>query len=178
MQEHQASTFPDLSVKPFRMRRLPAFPLSGEQIAQDVENVAQNHVDVIGCVLFQARDDTLDTFKALAQNEQYRSKLGRQPSAPFSALAELSPEAQQVALSIAELGMNRMIEACAAHFAAGERALPGDYCLEYKIDSQLTKIVGANANGVKLKAVSRAAVTDALLETFGRWLRMFGKRRR
>lgn len=78
--------------------------------------------------------------------------------------------------------MNRMIEAFAHTLAVGERALPGNYNVEYKIETHLSKVIGANTSGVKLKKVARCKLVDnnkgILLESFVRWLVMFGKRQK
>ena len=174
--------FPDRSVKPFRMGRVPQFPITGEALIADRENAPQNHADIIGCALFQARNDVLSTFAALIEDDQYRAKLGKVNSAPFSALAELSSESQALALTIAELGMNRMIEAFAGLLVAGERTIPGDYCVSYKLEAHVEKITGATENGVTLKGISKCVVVDSeqsvLLTSFSRWLSSFGAKSR
>ncbi|WP_133248081.1 hypothetical protein [Comamonas sp. JNW] len=172
-------TFPDRSIKPFRMGRIPAYPVSGDQLVADAENRLQNHADIFGCALFQSRNDILSTLAALVEDEDYRTKFGKVNSEPFAALAELPPESQAAAMKIAELAMNRLIEAMVGQLAAGARALPGDYCVSYKLEAQLEKITGATTNGVKLKKIDKCTILDAnqsvLSVSFNRWLQRFGK---
>ncbi|MCS4293201.1 hypothetical protein M2375_001418 [Comamonas sp. BIGb0152] len=172
-------TFPDRSIKPFRTGRIPNYPVSGDQLLADTENRVQNHADILGCALFQSRNDILSTLAVLVQDEDYRAKFGKANSEPFAALAELPPESQAAAMKIAELAMNRLIEAMVGELAAGERALPGDYCVSYKLEAQLEKITGATANGVKLKKVDKCTILDAnqsvLPASFNSWLQRFGK---
>lgn len=78
--------FPEKSVKPFRISRTPAWPLTGEQLEADQENAEQNYADILGCSLFQQRDDVLSTFSALAEDKAYRAKLGAANTAPFISL--------------------------------------------------------------------------------------------
>lgn len=174
-----ASHFPDKSVKPFRISRVAPFPLSGEQLASDRENAPQNHADILGCALFQARDDILATFAALADDPVYRIKLGKLKAHPFEAMAAMTTADRSVALSIAALAMNRMIEAFAVLLGAGERAIPGGYCIDYRVESRLTKIAGATADGVSLEAAGKCVIADddedALLQSFSRWLDKFDK---
>lgn len=161
------------------MGRIPAYPVSGDQLVADTENRLQNHADIFGCALFQSRNDILSTLGALVEDEDYRTKFGKVNSEPFAALAELPPESQAAAMKIAELAMNRLIETMVGQLAAGARALPGDYCVSYKLEAQLEKITGATTNGVKLKKIDKCTILDAnqsvLSVSFNRWLQRFGK---
>lgn len=172
-------SFPDRSIKPFRTGRIPSYPVTGDQLVADAENRLQNHADIFGCALFQSRNDILSTLAALVEDEDYRTKFGKVNSEPFAALSELPPESQAAAMKIAELAMNRLIEAMVGQLAAGERALPGDYCVSYKLEAQLEKITGATTNSVKLKKVDKCTILDAnpsvLSASFNRWLQRFGK---
>lgn len=172
-------SFPNRTTKPFRMGRIPSYPVSGDQLVADAENRLQNQGDIFGCALFQSRNDILSTLAALVEDEDYREKFGKVNSEPFAALAELPPESQAAAIKIAELAMNRLIEAMVGQLAAGERALPGDYCVSYKLEAQLEKITGATANGVKLRKVDKCTIVDAnqsvLPASMNSWLRRFGQ---
>ena len=172
-------TFPDTSVKPFRMNRIPAYPLNGEQLAADTDNAAQNHADALGCALFHARDDIRATCQSLLQDEGYRAKFGLVNSEPFAVLSTLSPEAQDAALKVAELAMGQMIEAFVGTLEVGERAIPGEYAVTYKLEAQLQKIAVSSAGSVQLKKVSKCVVVDGkqsvLLPSLGRWRRIFAK---
>lgn len=161
------------------MGRIPTYSVTGDQLVADAENRLQNQADIFGCALFQSRNDILATLAALVEDEDYRTKFGKVNSEPFAALAELPPESQAAAMKIAELAMNRLIEAMVGQLAAGERALPGDYCVSYKLEAQLEKITGATTNGVKLKKVDKCTILDAnqsvLPASFNSWLQRFGK---
>ena len=169
--------FPERSAKPFRVSRIPAWPLTGNQLETDQTNTEQNYADILGCSLFQKRDDVLLTFAALAEDETYRAKLGTSNTAPFAALGALTPEQRSAALKIAEIAMNRMIESFAHCLAAGERI--DDYEVEYKVEAHLSKISSANTNGVRTKMVAKCKLVSSngsvLENSFGRWLNMFGK---
>ncbi len=172
------SDFPPRTVKPFRARRAPRFPLTGDQIVSDPGNAAQHHSDLIGCALFQNRDDILATFAALAADPTYRAKLGALGKRPFDALAGLSNDDQSTALAIASLAMNRLIESFAEMLGAGERTIPGGYCVDYQLESRLSQISGAKASGVQLSAADKCTIagddSDALLKAFPRWLNSLG----
>lgn len=166
--------FPERSAKPFRVSRIPAWPLTGNLLETDQTNSEQNYADILGCSLFQKRDDVLLTFAALAEDEAYRAKLGTSNTAPFAALGALTADQRSSALKIAELAMNRMIESFAHCIAAGERI--DDYEVEYKVEAHLSKI---SSNGLKTKMVAKCNLVSSngsvLGNSFGRWLNMFGK---
>ena len=166
--------FPERSAKPFRVSRIPAWPLTGNLLETDQTNSEQNYADILGCSLFQKRDDVLLTFAALAEDEAYRAKLGTSNTAPFAALGALTPDQRSSALKIAELAMNRMIESFAHCLAAGERI--DDYEVEYKVAAHLSKI---SSNGLKTKMVAKCKLVGSngsvLGNSFGRWLNIFGK---
>ena len=166
--------FPERSAKPFRVSRIPAWPLTGNLLETDQTNSEQNYADILGCSLFQKRDDVLLTFMALAEDEAYREKLGTSNTAPFAALGALTPDQRSSALKIAELAMNRMIESFAHCLAAGERI--DNYEVEYKVEAHLSKI---SSNGLKTKMVAKCKLVGSngsvLGNSFGRWLNIFGK---
>ena len=173
------SGFPERSVKPFRLSRIPTWPLSGRELETDQANATRNHADVLGCSLFQTRDDVLSTFAALAEDETYRAKLGSVNAAPFTALAALTPEHRSTALTIAELAMNRMIEAFAHALATGEHTLPGNYSLEYRVETRLFKSSGTAARNKQVGACTLVdGDQETLLDAFKRWLSLFGNRPR
>jgi hypothetical protein len=175
-----AKVFPDTTIKPFRIRRRCHFPLTVEQIAADRDGETQNHVDALGCQLFQARDDILDTFERLAVDAEYRGKLGASGAAKFDALSRLEPNARAAALAVAEDAMNRLIDATAQTLGVGETSYSDEFhYIEYRIESRLFKIVDAISDRVKVKALARCVITDeksVLANSFGRWLNMFGAR--
>ncbi len=171
--------FPDTSVKPFRMNRIPPYPLRGAQLAEDSENAIQNLADVLGCTLSQARNDIRVTCQALMEDGGYREKFGAVNSQPFGVLASLSPEAQDAALKVAELAMNQMIEAFAGTLVAGARTVSDDYAVTFKLEAQLQKITATTAENVQLKRVLKCVVADekqgVLLNSLARWRRIFAK---
>jgi hypothetical protein len=172
--------FPDKGLKPFSTWRIPKFPAPGEALVAESEARLQNHLDVFGCMLFQSRDDILDTFLALAEDPAYRAKLGTLKAKEFDALSKLSEPDRALAMSVAELALNRLIDQVAGHLSVGARAYPGDFCVEYSIDSIVLKITGANANGVKLKKLAKIRISEQssskVAGCFGRWLNIFGRR--
>jgi len=146
-------------------------------LAEGQDHAPQNHADVIGCALFQHRDDVLATFAALGEDDAYRTKLGKINSPPFSDFAAMKPEDRKVALTLASLAMNRMIEAFAHVLGVGTRTIPGGYCVDYRIESRLVKIVDATEDGVQLANAASCVIAgddqDVLLHSFNRWLNAF-----
>src|SRR5476649_859557 len=84
--------FPDPAFKPFSTRRIPPFPVAAENLVADRENELRNHIDVLGCQLFQARDDILSTLERLGANSAYRAQLGSLKAGEIEAFASLSPQ--------------------------------------------------------------------------------------
>ena len=179
MSEANAESFPDKRFKPFSLCRIPRFPVPGEALVAESDAKLQNHLDVFGCMLFQSRDDILDTIQALTDDSSYRAKLGTVKSREFDAFSQLSEADRDIALSVAELALNRLIDQVAGHLSVGARAYPGDYCVEYSIDSIVLKITGASEDGVKLKKLAKVRISEDsssdLAGCFGRWLNMFGR---
>jgi hypothetical protein len=170
--------FPDRELKPFVTWRLPRFEVPAERLIADSDMKAQDHIDTLGAMLFQSRDDILDTFKVLATDAAYRARLGKIKAKEFDALSTLEADQRATALSIAEMALNRMIEQVVGHLAAGARAYPGAYCIEYTIDSVVKKITDADSNGVRLESVGKCRISEGteLSSSFRRWLAMFGRR--
>ena len=171
--------FPDRQLRPFVTWRVPTFEAPAERLIADSDKKAQDHIDILGAMLFQSRDDILDTFKALATDAEYRAKLGKINAKEFDAISGLETDEKATALAIAEMALNRMIEQVVGHLAAGARAYSGAYCIEYTIDSVVKKIAGANSNGVRLESVGKCRISEGteLSSSFRRWLAMFGRRR-
>lgn len=181
MSKYADQDFPDRSVKPFRLVRLCHYPVHGDQMIATPEDALKNHVDILGCQFFQARDDVLAELEALSSDADYRAKLGNTNAAKFEAIASLPDEQQQVALALAEEALNCLINRVVQTLGGEERNYPGGYVINYKIEAQVSKITGASSNGVKLKKVARQLITgdkkDTLLTSFGRLLNSFGRRR-
>ncbi len=102
--------FPNQNGKPFLLWSLPKFPKTAMEVVADPEHLQQNLIDILGCGFFQRRDDILAYIRLLADDEQYRSKLGTLKRKPYDALAGLDDADQQIALAIAEGAMDCLIE--------------------------------------------------------------------
>ncbi|APV48320.1 hypothetical protein BWI17_00650 [Betaproteobacteria bacterium GR16-43] len=171
--------FPDKAAKPFSLWRIPNYTIPVEVLVTDSDEKTQSHVDVLGCQLFQSRNDILETLKALAEDASYRSKLGAVKAREVEALSKLSAPDREAALAVAELAMNRLIEQFAGTLAVGHRAYPGNHCIEYRIDSEVLRIIGATADGPKFKKLGQCSISadssSPLAASFGRWLNKFGR---
>lgn len=146
-QDHEED-FPNVQCRPFSVQRIRPFPLDGNQLVADHENAVRNHADILGCMFFHGRDDILAELAVLGSNSDYRAKLGKVKAAKLERFAAMPEEQREIALGLAEEAMNHMIDRVAQAIACGIRGYPDNYCIEYKIESQVSKIVGAGVNGV------------------------------
>lgn len=181
MSSDDSVSFPNMNYKPFSYRPTTnSFPIDPQILIADDENALRNHVDILGWQFFQARNEILDTLTKLGEDQVYREKLGTIKAAKLEAFAKLDPKSRDVALSLAEEAMNHLIDRVAQTIGCDNRGYGGDLCIEHHIECRVFKIVGANANGVKLKKVAKCVITgDAQVTlggSFGRWLNMFGAR--
>lgn len=178
MAKDEDQSFPDISLKPFSMIRGAPYPISGDQLVIDNENALRNHVDILGCQFFQARNDILKELAKLGDDSEYRAKLGKTKAAKLEAFSALPKVQRDIALALAEVAMNHLIDRVAQTIGCAERNYPGGYWIEYKIESQVSKIIDTGHAGIKLKKVTKQVITGdsqvTLGSSYGRWLNTFG----
>ena len=174
--------FPDRNAKPFRLRRVAPFPVTGEELSEKGEAETERHIAVLGAMLFQHVSDIEETLSALASEPEYRKRLGKTQAALFEAIDALGPEGRGFALELCNYAMLKLLEEILGTFAVGERAFPGGYCVEYSITSHLLRIATATNSGVKLSRVSSCSISSekrdaGLAEAFPKWLAQYRQSR-
>jgi hypothetical protein len=153
MKETANETFPPRDAKPFRMQRRTNYAIPAEVLIADEANRQTNFEDILGAGYFQARNDVLAEYRALLTDVAYRAKLGTIKGQKIDEIAQLDLKSQDLALRLAEMSMDRLIERIDSELTGSIRDYPAGYWIEFERKAVLYKILGFNANGPKLKKV-------------------------
>jgi hypothetical protein len=167
-------SFPNRDAKPFSLWSIPHFPKSASEVISDPGNLHENMIDILGCELFQRRDDILAYIRLLVEDDQFRSKLGTIKRRPYDALANLNDVEKEIALTIAQNAMDCLIEQISGMLCDAPSWYEEGYAIQYKLEGRILSF-----DGKKYKTIARHQLGGGsqgiLAKSFGRWLNIFRK---
>jgi hypothetical protein len=173
----RSDTFPHRDAKPFRIQRRTNYSVPADVLIADEANRQTNFEDILGAGYFQARNDILAEYRALLTDVAYRAKLGTIIGQKIDEIAQLDSKSQDLALRLAEMAMDRLIERIDSELTGSIRDYPGGFWIEFELKAVVYKILGFNANGPKLKKVFTHVLDSSasIKNKYGRWLNQFGR---